>query len=109
MTLVLISACFVCLQNKSNGHRKYQCDDETTLIELQQLHYPNPSATSDSEYQQPLIHLMLHHLTQLLNTRVLHPIMNIDSPSPLAGGTIHFKISKPLAYDTGSTVPIKSL
>ena len=70
MTLVLISACFVCLQNKSNGHRKYQCDDETTLIELQQLHYPNPSATSDSEYQQPLIHLMLHHLTQLLNTQV---------------------------------------
>ena len=35
MTLVLISACFVCLRNKANGHRRYQSDDEATLIELQ--------------------------------------------------------------------------
>ena len=56
MTLVLISACFVCLRNKANGHRRYQSDDEATLIELQQLHYPNPSAPSYSEYRQPLIH-----------------------------------------------------
>ena len=56
MSLVLISACFVCLQNKANGLRRYQSDDEATLIELQQLHYPNPSAPSYSEYRQPLIH-----------------------------------------------------
>ena len=35
MTLVLISACFVCLQNKANSLRRYQSDDEATLIELQ--------------------------------------------------------------------------
>jgi len=66
MTLVLISSCFVCLRKKSNGQRRYQSDDEATLIELQQLHYPNnpnypnnPSAPAYSgchEYRQPLIH-----------------------------------------------------
>jgi len=56
MTLVLISSCYVCLRNKANSQRRYQSDDEATInIELQQLHYPNPSAPSFSEIRQPLI------------------------------------------------------
>jgi len=56
MTLMLISSCYVCLRNKASGQRRHQSDDEATLnIELQQLHYPNPSAPSFSEIRQPLI------------------------------------------------------